>query len=1161
MGRLTRFIVSMILLVSGLTCLSSTPVRADSAPPGPFEQVGTITIPAGYAEILGAYERSLETNPSEALKDISDKLNRYNQAIGRIAAVVDVGGKLYAGDLKGAAISTSLTTLGELASSNTGKALLDAAGLTTLPVTTFIVAVQIWQASEAALESATAGRQLESLYGSIEADPVLKNTKRALGTGDPIPVTQESIEYLWRKILMNQGWRKLFKVYVTSELGQTWPEPSYWERWTLPGNNIEDAALFENQKDYKSYIAGLLSYLNHLAKKRESQFVMGKTIRQMQSKFQNLKPEAILRKYVDAIQQLPKVESFIADCPGLISRGLRERNYGPLQIVIDNSKSYAVNVLAFLPATGPLGEKRTTLMAKLKANYSQAWAARGAVQASLMRESEAAVQAIPSTGGYHAQRVSFALTFGQIEKSLETEYLETGLFEKTHLYINAEYDRVFGQYDKQKERTKQEYLQKQQLSPVPEAYNEAHYDNFYQKLTSYRSMDQMLQADFMTRVNAFEQTLKQRTESQEDTIYVLYNRMFHERSDIQNALSRTTEVLARYGLQDGASLPNANYVGLLKLDFPQGIIDTDRPLPSNFISPIIKQIRNLQFTLPQGIFHGQFSNYSPTDLISIADQILEASSSFVEQEPSIARLQEDLQTLNQQLQEYQGPPSNRLQRIEQELGAYSALLKNSKNMLKRTKSLIEALPTLRQTYETVADNLDKDISYLERLKKPLVALQPILTNFSKQYRNTSVAYSSKKGPFLFNPDVVDFASRPSCSTIDHSPTLMTTQEIKTAKQKLQTQLQSIGILWLDQKYNIALAKYIDFYINRFTALDRAKTPEHYQFIERGDSCYLHFNDEFDTLREKIEALKITSLFPDALDRIRGNGHIHISALQLDLDPENQLAFAKRVIRKSWDQTMRTSIKAVVDAFSKKRSEYWDWQEKEAYFQEQVRKFEDISGKFGNLEYNAGAANNAMASNDKLIQLYEKAAAMQPTVEGFLSSSSTDPKLSSDQQGYFSRLQPKYKNRFYFIGEMLRNLKLGGKSASQGQQQAAAEKAITAFYAAFQKAYEAKDESQLLSYLSDDWEAGDGTTLFDVEDYFHNMFNVFDEIQMQISGLNVQSSGNNRFQVSYETLITGRIFADGLEHEEKSSVTEEVEVSPSGEVKIIRTPQGRFWYVK
>lgn len=102
---------------------------------------------------------------------------------------------------------------------------------------------------------------------------------------------------------------------------------------------------------------------------------------------------------------------------------------------------------------------------------------------------------------------------------------------------------------------------------------------------------------------------------------------------------------------------------------------------------------------------------------------------------------------------------------------------------------------------------------------------------------------------------------------------------------------------------------------------------------------------------------------------------------------------------------------------------------------------------------------------------------------------------------------------------------------------------------------------MLSYLSDAWEAGDGTTLYDVEDYFHNMFNVFDEIQMTISGLNVKNLEGDRYLVNYETSIIGRIFSDGLEHEEKSSVAEEVEVSSSGKVKIIRTPQGRFWYVK
>jgi hypothetical protein len=99
----------------------------------------------------------------------------------------------------------------------------------------------------------------------------------------------------------------------------------------------------------------------------------------------------------------------------------------------------------------------------------------------------------------------------------------------------------------------------------------------------------------------------------------------------------------------------------------------------------------------------------------------------------------------------------------------------------------------------------------------------------------------------------------------------------------------------------------------------------------------------------------------------------------------------------------------------------------------------------------------------------------------------------------------------------------------------------------------------MSLLSDDWEAGDGTTLFDVEGYFRNMFTVFDEIQVDIRNLRVESMGSDQCRVRYELQITGRVYADGLVHQEQSDVVEELAGFDGGRVRIARTPQGRFWY--
>jgi hypothetical protein len=55
-------------------------------------------------------------------------------------------------------------------------------------------------------------------------------------------------------------------------------------------------------------------------------------------------------------------------------------------------------------------------------------------------------------------------------------------------------------------------------------------------------------------------------------------------------------------------------------------------------------------------------------------------------------------------------------------------------------------------------------------------------------------------------------------------------------------------------------------------------------------------------------------------------------------------------------------------------------------------------------------------------------------------------------------------------------------------------------------------------------------------------------------------GTDLWQVSYDITITGRIFENNIKHEEKSSVTEQVQLDSRGG-KIVRTLQGRFWYIQ
>lgn len=122
--------------------------------------------------------------------------------------------------------------------------------------------------------------------------------------------------------------------------------------------------------------------------------------------------------------------------------------------------------------------------------------------------------------------------------------------------------------------------------------------------------------------------------------------------------------------------------------------------------------------------------------------------------------------------------------------------------------------------------------------------------------------------------------------------------------------------------------------------------------------------------------------------------------------------------------------------------------------------------------------------------------------------------------------------------------------------------IKAFYDTFRTAYENKNDSGLMGCLDDAWSAGDGTTLADLQDHFRNMFGVFDQIQIGMSGLRIEPKGSGAtYRVTYELMIVGSIYAENIKHEEKSTVAEEVTIDADGRVRISRTPEGRFWYVQ
>ncbi len=121
--------------------------------------------------------------------------------------------------------------------------------------------------------------------------------------------------------------------------------------------------------------------------------------------------------------------------------------------------------------------------------------------------------------------------------------------------------------------------------------------------------------------------------------------------------------------------------------------------------------------------------------------------------------------------------------------------------------------------------------------------------------------------------------------------------------------------------------------------------------------------------------------------------------------------------------------------------------------------------------------------------------------------------------------------------------------------------IREFYARFGDAYESRNDSLIMSLVGDDWQAGDGTTLADLQTNLSRTFRLFDEVKYRITNLNIFPGPQSHQIATYDVTITSRIYRRNIKHVESSQVSEELAADDRGVIKIVRTLNGRFWYVE
>ena len=78
--------------------------------------------------------------------------------------------------------------------------------------------------------------------------------------------------------------------------------------------------------------------------------------------------------------------------------------------------------------------------------------------------------------------------------------------------------------------------------------------------------------------------------------------------------------------------------------------------------------------------------------------------------------------------------------------------------------------------------------------------------------------------------------------------------------------------------------------------------------------------------------------------------------------------------------------------------------------------------------------------------------------------------------------------------------------------------IKTFYGQFKQAYESRNDALVMSYISNSWQAGDGTSLSDLQKNLRQTFRVFDEIRYNMGTPSINRLSEGLYQVAYDLTI-------------------------------------------
>jgi len=1131
------------------------------------------------------------------IKTIRDRIASLSGATGDMLAVIDITTKIAGDDLKGAAWSAGFTALGKLvARDSVAKAI---GFTTTAPIVVAIAAAQIYKASYDAEASASMSRAMESFYGTVTR--LARVRGRSLGESPgPFPSTNENIEKIWQQIVRSSSFRASFGNYVIQDLKGEWPQPGFFA--SLDANYIglttnvkalkqeQVEGLSANKGQIRLYISSMLAGINKPAWADEKRVLAVNALRSLKAHFAQY--GASLNKGLanmeNASKRLPVVLRYARGCDALIKSEISGKSLDGLSVILSTIKMYVRDVLRWLPPKGvdpSVDEAFTKLVAAhQQASRGKELLSRQLEQAirsgDLLVDEEVDAKSVyedyfrPEINAFDWNRMcppsvvvdemSKALAAGRFRYQYDYEtlvgdradyggsILRAWQIENYAVACGGGIDGVVqapakeqtiaGFYQKEREQVRNIYAEKPDNDEIyPDLWNRA-----YQiALAALGGQEQLSKSKYEDITGALSGML---------SVYSV---------QAQKVYARAKEIDQNFRRYGGRAFSHdflRHYVPpdrfakiafhLISDNDPLGVDDVIAEfdsVSSDFraeVKPPIKSIyANMEKIRSRAGREVSECNIRKLPLLEKAYSICTSMEDFAKEwDRSVNEAQVDYKDIVRfvdpkfmdNLQPFYIKRSKvpvwvkgrflQAQKLDEKIRSYIAERESwisysrliDQNLREWTQTGISRGVLVSFKYSNASD--DFKIGWHYKDGDLLKVETPYPHNLSKIERNLLVT------------ELRSLWDRGGLKKFSKSHA----QWLQQVVDKYFQELGRVGVMAenfyaCDEAGGCAIPPITAQILNEAETIVNAMTPGSNDFLSQYNSLlkvirlWISFpGQQNKEIFRKISSASLRAPFAPRYVKMREL--LHKKVLQ------NYLLVEQQVVQKKMERELLTKqrLPNLLEIIKKR-------------VQQGRRQFKN--------------AESSSVRGEQLVQLISSLEIVRAKLSDdpyqdavSLSGAVVDEGLRMQVRNIFTSVRTLSFDLMNLI-QTLKNQKSSDLSA------------IRVFYSEFQQAYGEKNESRLLSYLSDDWEAGDGTTLFDVEDYFHNMFNVFDEIQMRITDLIIESVGGNRFRVSYDTIITSQIYEDGLEHVEKSSVSEEVMITTTGKVIIIRTPQGRFWYVR